>query len=70
MVRKGQVKRLDRGDAVGQAKFVESLFHLAAQQNSLAKLSRLKIFFATQPFDIRAILLRLRDVSKCHVYFG
>src|SRR5437870_6556507 len=30
MMRKGQVKRLDRNDAVGQAKFVESLFHLAA----------------------------------------
>ena len=30
MMRKGQVKRLDRHDAVGQAKFVESLFHLAA----------------------------------------
>jgi hypothetical protein len=26
MIRKGQLKRLDRGDAVGQAKFVESLF--------------------------------------------
>ena len=30
MMRKGQVKRLDRGDAMGQAKFVESLFALAA----------------------------------------
>jgi transposase-like protein len=30
MMRKGQVKRLDRDDVVGQAKFVESLFHLAA----------------------------------------
>lgn len=29
MMRKGQVKRLDRNDAVGQAKFVESLFHVA-----------------------------------------
>src|SRR3954468_8062981 len=27
MMSKGQVKRLDRNDAVGQAKFIESLFH-------------------------------------------
>jgi IS6 family transposase len=30
MIRKGQVKRLDRSDAMGQAKFVESLFRIAA----------------------------------------
>jgi IS6 family transposase len=30
MMRKGQVKRLDRYDAVGQAKFVEGLFQVAA----------------------------------------
>jgi IS6 family transposase len=30
MMRKGQVKRLDRNGAVGQAKLVESLFHPAA----------------------------------------
>jgi transposase, IS6 family len=30
MMRKGQVKRLDGRDAVGQAKFVESLFGVAA----------------------------------------
>lgn len=30
MMRKGQVKRLDRRDAMGQAKFVESLFSVAA----------------------------------------
>ncbi len=30
MVRKGQVKRLDGRDALGQAKFVESLFGIAA----------------------------------------
>jgi len=30
MMRKGQVKRLDRSDAIGQAKFVESLFAIAA----------------------------------------
>jgi IS6 family transposase len=30
MLRKGQVKRLDGRDAVGQAKFVASLFGVAA----------------------------------------
>jgi transposase, IS6 family len=30
MMRKGQVKRLDRSDAIGRAKFVESLFQIAA----------------------------------------
>ncbi len=30
MIRKGQVKRLDKNDARGQAKFVESLFQIAA----------------------------------------
>jgi IS6 family transposase len=30
MMRKGQIKRLDRRDAMGQAKFVESLFQIAA----------------------------------------
>jgi IS6 family transposase len=30
MVRKGQVKRLDRSDAEGHAKFVASLFQIAA----------------------------------------
>jgi transposase, IS6 family len=30
MIRKGQVKRLDRSDAMGQSKFVESLFGIAA----------------------------------------
>jgi transposase-like protein len=29
MIRKGQVKRLDKSDAMDQAKFVESLFHVA-----------------------------------------
>ena len=29
-IRKGQVKRLDRSDTMGQAKFVESLFQIAA----------------------------------------
>ena len=30
VMRKGQVKRLDGRDAIGQAKFVESLFGVAA----------------------------------------
>lgn len=30
MMRKGQVERLDKSDAVGQAKFIESLFGIAA----------------------------------------
>jgi IS6 family transposase len=30
MIRKGQVKRLDRDDAMGQAKFIQSLFQIAA----------------------------------------
>jgi transposase-like protein len=30
MIRKGQVKRLDRSDAMGQAKFVLGLFQIAA----------------------------------------
>ena len=30
MMRKGQIKRLDGRDSVGQAKFIESLFQLAA----------------------------------------
>lgn len=30
MMRKGQVKRLDGRDAAGQAKFVASLFQIAA----------------------------------------
>lgn len=30
MIRKGQVKKLDRSDAIGKEKFVESLFQLAA----------------------------------------
>jgi transposase, IS6 family len=30
MIRKGQIKRLSGSDAMGQAKFVESLFRVAA----------------------------------------
>jgi IS6 family transposase len=49
MLRKGQVKRLDGRDAQGQAKFVESLFGVAAWRNILEELSRFKLIFATQP---------------------
>jgi transposase, IS6 family len=31
MMRKGQVKRLDRSDAIGQAKFIACLFQIAAK---------------------------------------
>jgi hypothetical protein len=30
MMRKGQVKRIDERDAIGQAKFIERLFRVAA----------------------------------------
>jgi hypothetical protein len=30
MMRKGQVKRLDKNDTTGQAKFIDSLFKIAA----------------------------------------
>ncbi|PYS89552.1 MAG: hypothetical protein DMF64_17445 [Acidobacteria bacterium] len=30
MIRKGQIKRLDGSDAMGQAKFIASLFQIAA----------------------------------------
>lgn len=30
MMRKGQIKRLDRSDAMGKAKFIESLFGVTA----------------------------------------
>jgi hypothetical protein len=35
MIRKGQIKRLAGNDAQGQAKFVISLFQLAAQGNGI-----------------------------------
>ena len=35
MLKKGQFKRLDGGDAVGQAKFVESLFGVAAWSSTI-----------------------------------
>jgi transposase-like protein len=38
MMRRGQVKRLDRNDITGQAKFIQSLFQIAAWQRYLLKL--------------------------------
>jgi hypothetical protein len=49
MIRKGQVKRLNRNDATGQAKFVESLFQIAAKRKFLKSLLRPELFFATLP---------------------
>jgi hypothetical protein len=39
MIRKGQVKRLDRSDTTGQAKFVVNLFQVAASARSTSKTS-------------------------------
>ena len=50
MMRKGQIKRLNKNDAMGQAKFVESLFQIAAQGKTLVALSRLQQIFAAQPY--------------------
>ena len=52
MMRKGLVKTLDRHGAVGQAKFVESLFQIAAPGNTLYGFSRLKILFAIEPSGV------------------
>jgi transposase, IS6 family len=49
MVRKGQVKRLAVGDAHGQAKFVASLFGLAAWTYPLHGLACLEAVFETHP---------------------
>jgi hypothetical protein len=49
MMRKGQVKRLDGSDSIGQAKFVASLFQIAAWRISLSEFSCLKIIIATEP---------------------
>jgi hypothetical protein len=49
MTRKGQVKRLDARDAVRPAKFVASLFGIAACGKAREELFRLKFIFATQP---------------------
>jgi hypothetical protein len=48
-MRRGQVKRLDRGDAVGQAKFIESWFHVAAWRRSINDLPASEIILAIQP---------------------
>jgi transposase, IS6 family len=49
MMRKGQVKRLDRSDAMDQAKFVESLFGIAACPSVPSRLLCLQPIFATLP---------------------
>jgi hypothetical protein len=49
MMRKGQVTRLNRDDALGQAKFVASLFQIAAERNAREELSRVKLILATLP---------------------
>lgn len=52
MMRKGQVKRLGGKDAAGQAKFVESLFGVAASSKKSKALVRLNTMFATQPRSV------------------
>jgi hypothetical protein len=54
MVRKGRVKRLAGGDAQAQAKFVASLFGIAAQRKALEALPRSKIIIATHPPEVTA----------------
>jgi transposase-like protein len=49
MIRKGQVKRLTGNDAQGQARFVASLFGVAAWRNMLEELSHFGVIFATLP---------------------
>ncbi len=49
MMRKGQVKRLSGQDSQAQARFVLSLFQIAAWQIVLDKLSCLKVIFAMKP---------------------
>jgi hypothetical protein len=49
MMRKGQVKRLDERDAVGQAKLVESLFKITAWFESFRTFLRSEIIVATGP---------------------
>jgi transposase-like protein len=49
MMRRGQVKRLAGSDAQGQAKFVASLFHLAARKRVADDLLRSTIISATLP---------------------
>lgn len=50
MMRKGQVKRLSGNEAQGQAKFVASLFGIAAPACSYHDLLWLKPIFAMEPF--------------------
>lgn len=47
VMRKEQVKRLDGRDAMGQARFVESLFEIAAWFESFRALQRSEIIVAT-----------------------
>lgn len=49
MMKKGQVKRLNGRDVVGQVKFVESLFGVAAYGSTHRASSRLKPMFAILP---------------------
>lgn len=48
MMRKGQIKRIDRRDTMGQAKFVESLLYIAAWSESLTSFVRPEIILAIQ----------------------
>jgi transposase, IS6 family len=54
MVRKGQVKRLASSDAVGQGRFVASLFQLAAWERAAGDVLRPNILFATLPTKMPA----------------
>jgi transposase-like protein len=54
MMRKGQVKRLDASDIQGQAKFVASLFQVAAWRKLVNDFARLKIIPATLPKPLPA----------------
>jgi hypothetical protein len=51
LIRKGQVKRLDGSDGVGQERFVESLFQLAGSRKPVSGLTCLNIFLATLPIS-------------------
>ena len=50
MIRKGRVKRLAGSDATGRAKFVTSLFQIAARERAAGGLLRSNIIFATLPW--------------------
>jgi hypothetical protein len=72
LIRKGQVKRLDGSDGVGQERFVESLFQLAGSRKPVSGLTCLKIFLATLPrigFNgiypgLKPVKLRERGLKK------